>query len=104
MLSPSAIGSAASVELMDTVRASFPSLAFRVTSIRSALDRPLNYARSYLAPMLSSCVRHVVYLDSDVILTNNIAVLAATLLPGEAAVAAPEYCCTSFTAYFTPGF
>uniref|UniRef100_J3LRK3 Hexosyltransferase n=1 Tax=Oryza brachyantha TaxID=4533 RepID=J3LRK3_ORYBR len=101
----------------DTVRASFPSLAFRVypfdesrvsglisTSIRGALDRPLNYARSYLASTLPSCVRRVVYLDSDVVLTDDIAALAATPLPGETAVAAPEYCGANFTAYFTPGF
>ncbi|XP_040378135.1 probable galacturonosyltransferase-like 1 [Oryza brachyantha] len=104
-------------ELRDTVRASFPSLAFRVypfdesrvsglisTSIRGALDRPLNYARSYLASTLPSCVRRVVYLDSDVVLTDDIAALAATPLPGETAVAAPEYCGANFTAYFTPGF
>ncbi|RLN42033.1 putative galacturonosyltransferase-like 1 [Panicum miliaceum] len=106
-------------ELRATVRASFPSLAFRVypfadearvaglisTSIRGALDRPLNYARSYLASTLPPCVRRVVYLDSDVVLTDDIAALAATPLPGEeAAVAAPEYCGANFTAYFTPGF
>ncbi|BAF12807.2 probable galacturonosyltransferase-like 1 [Oryza sativa Japonica Group] len=104
-------------ELRDTVRASFPSLAFRVypfdesrvaglisTSIRGALDRPLNYARSYLATTLPACVRRVVYLDSDVVVTDDIAALAATPLPGEAAVAAPEYCGANFTAYFTPGF
>ncbi|RLN16939.1 putative galacturonosyltransferase-like 1 [Panicum miliaceum] len=106
-------------ELRATVRASFPSLAFRVypfadearvaglisTSIRGALDRPLNYARSYLASTLPPCVRRIVYLDSDVVLTDDIAALAATTLPGEAAaVAAPEYCGANFTAYFTPGF
>ncbi|KAG8097779.1 hypothetical protein GUJ93_ZPchr0013g33887 [Zizania palustris] len=104
-------------ELRDTVRASFPSLAFRVypfdesrvaglisTSIRGALDRPLNYARSYLASTLPSCVRRVVYLDSDVVLSDDIASLAATPLPGETTVAAPEYCRANFTAYFTPGF
>ncbi|KAJ1294182.1 hypothetical protein BS78_01G126100 [Paspalum vaginatum] len=117
----SASGPAATAEeLRATVRASFPSLAFRVypfadearvaglisTSIRGALDRPLNYARSYLASTLPACVRRVVYLDSDVVLTDDIAALAATPLPAEddAAVAAPEYCGANFTAYFTPGF
>ncbi|XP_062212046.1 probable galacturonosyltransferase-like 1 [Phragmites australis] len=113
-----ASASAGAAELRDTVRASFPSLAFRVypfadearvaglisTSIRGALDRPLNYARSYLASTLPACVHRVVYLDSDVVLTDDIATLAATPLPGEAAVAAPEYCGANFTAYFTPGF
>jgi probable galacturonosyltransferase-like 1 len=113
-------GSSATAEaLRATVRASFPSLAFRVypfadearvaglisTSIRGALDRPLNYARSYLASTLPACVRRVVYLDSDVVLTDDIAALAATPLPGEGtAVAAPQYCGANFTAYFTPGF
>jgi lipopolysaccharide biosynthesis glycosyltransferase len=104
-------------ELAAAVRGSFPSLAFRVypfdesrvaglisASIRGALDRPLNYARSYLASTLPGCVRRVVYLDSDVVLTDDIAALAATPLPGDAAVAAPEYCGANFTAYFTPGF
>ncbi|XP_062224431.1 probable galacturonosyltransferase-like 1 [Phragmites australis] len=107
MPSPSATRSTVSVELMDTVCTSFLSLAFWVylfadedhvaglisTSIRRALDWPLNYVRSYLASMLSSCVRNTVYLDSYVILTDSIA-----------AMAAPEYCGASFTAYFTLGF
>jgi hypothetical protein len=40
-------------------------------SIRGALDRPLNYARSYLASTLPGCIRRVVYLDSDVVLTDG---------------------------------
>ncbi|KAF8681804.1 hypothetical protein HU200_045242 [Digitaria exilis] len=118
-ISSSAPSSTATAEeLRATVRASFPSLAFRVypfadearvaglisTSIRGALDRPLNYARSYLASTLPPCVRRVVYLDSDVVLTDDIASLAATPLLPETAVAAPEYCGANFTAYFTPGF
>ncbi|KAE8656582.1 putative galacturonosyltransferase-like 1 [Hibiscus syriacus] len=47
------------------------------TSIRSALDCPLNYARSYLANLLPLCVRRVVYLDSDLVLVDDIAKLAA---------------------------
>ncbi|EAZ16294.1 hypothetical protein OsJ_31754 [Oryza sativa Japonica Group] len=113
-----AVSSEAAVrELRDTVRASFPSLVFRVypfdescvaglifTSIRGTLDRPLNYDRSYLASTLPSCVCRVVYLDSDVVLTDDIAALTVTPLPGETAVAAPKYCGANFTAYFTPGF
>ncbi|MCD7453459.1 putative galacturonosyltransferase-like 2 [Datura stramonium] len=73
--------------------ASFPYLKFEVyrfddssvsglisTSIRSALDCPLNYARSYLANILPLCVRKVVYLDSDLVLVDDIAKLAATPL------------------------
>ncbi|GFY86138.1 nucleotide-diphospho-sugar transferases superfamily protein [Actinidia rufa] len=74
------------------------------TSIRSALDCPLNYARSYLPNLLPSCVSKVVYLDSDLVLVDDIAKLAATPLGGDAVLAAPEYCNANFTAYFTPTF
>ncbi|KAF5445045.1 hypothetical protein F2P56_034128 [Juglans regia] len=96
---------------------SFPYLKFKVyifddshvsglisTSIRSALDCPLNYARSYLARLLPSCVRKVVYLDSDLILVDDIAKLAATPLGASSVLAAPEYCNANFTFYFTPTF
>ncbi|KAL7155214.1 hypothetical protein ABFS83_03G060600 [Erythranthe nasuta] len=97
--------------------ASFPYLNFRIysfrdsavaglisTSIRSALDCPLNYARSYLADLLPPCVRRVVYLDSDLVLVDDIARLAATPLGGGAVLAAPEYCNANFTSYFTAAF
>ncbi|KAH7849583.1 hypothetical protein Vadar_019984 [Vaccinium darrowii] len=100
-----------------TISSSFPYLKFEIypfddsaaaglisTSIRSALDCPLNYARSYLPNLLPPCVRKVVYLDSDLVLVDDIANLAATPLPGAAVLAAPEYCNANFTAYFTPTF
>ncbi|KAK3424761.1 hypothetical protein EUGRSUZ_F01531 [Eucalyptus grandis] len=104
--------------LRATVSSSFPYLRFQLhpfdasavsglisTSIRSALDCPLNYARSYLANLLPLCVRRVVYLDSDLVLVDDIASLAATPLdPGSAVLAAPEYCNANFTSYFTPTF
>ncbi|KZV24927.1 putative galacturonosyltransferase-like 1-like [Dorcoceras hygrometricum] len=103
--------------LRTTIRASFPYLNFRVyrfrdtavaglisTSIRSALDCPLNYARSYLADLLPPCVRRVVYLDSDLVLVDDIAKLVATPLGGDRVLAAPEYCNANFTSYFTPTF
>ncbi|XP_026662456.1 probable galacturonosyltransferase-like 1 [Phoenix dactylifera] len=103
--------------LNTTISTSFPSLSFRIypfddslvsglisTSIRKALDRPLNYARSYLARMLPDCARRVVYLDSDLVLVDDIAVLASTPLPDGIALAAPEYCNANFTSYFTPTF
>ncbi|KAL6982804.1 putative galacturonosyltransferase-like 1 [Sarracenia purpurea var. burkii] len=104
--------------LRATISASFPYLLFQVyifddaavaglisTSIRSALDCPLNYARSYLANLLPPCVRRVVYLDSDLVLVDDIAKLAATPLGGDSVVlAAPEYCNANFTFYFTPTF
>ena len=104
--------------LRAAISKSFPYLKFQVyhfddstvsglisTSIRSALDCPLNYARSYLANLLPLCVQRVVYLDSDLILVDDIAKLAATPLGDEKTVlAAPEYCNANFTAYFTPTF
>lgn len=103
--------------LKSTVSGAFPSLPFIIhpfdeslvaglisTSIRAALDRPLNYARSYLPYLLPSCVRRVVYLDSDLILLDDIANLAATPIPAPAALAAPEYCNANLSAYFTPTF
>ncbi|GAA0159822.1 hypothetical protein Leryth_015095 [Lithospermum erythrorhizon] len=100
-----------------TIIKSFPYLHFQTypfdispvsrlisTSIRSALDCPLNYARNYLAEILPICVKKVVYLDSDVILVDDIAKLSETLLPNDAVLAAPEYCNANFTTYFTPTF
>ncbi|KAF5752949.1 galacturonosyltransferase-like 1 [Tripterygium wilfordii] len=74
------------------------------TSIRSALDCPLNYARNYLANLLPLYVRRIVYLDSDLVLVDDIAKLAATHLPDGVVLAAPEYCNANFTSYFTPTF
>ncbi|KAB1220529.1 putative galacturonosyltransferase-like 1 [Morella rubra] len=103
--------------LRATISSSFPYLKFQVyrfddshvsslisTSIRSALDCPLNYARSYLANLLPLCVRKVVYLDSDLILVDDIAILAATPLGASSVLAAPEYCNANFTSYFTRTF
>ncbi|KAK4796982.1 hypothetical protein SAY86_029308 [Trapa natans] len=103
--------------LHSTIVASFPYLKFKVypfddssvarlisSSIRSALDCPLNYARIYLANIIPPCVRRVVYLDSDLVLVDDIAKLSATPLGGSTILAAPEYCNANFTAYFTPTF
>ncbi|KAL9158026.1 hypothetical protein ABFS82_08G041400 [Erythranthe guttata] len=103
--------------LSRTISRSFPYLQFRMypfdvsaaaglisTSIRAALDCPLNYARNYLADLLPACIRKVVYLDSDLVLVDDIAKLAATPLPNGAVLAAPEYCNANFTTYFTPTF
>ncbi|XP_075484732.1 putative galacturonosyltransferase-like 1 [Primulina tabacum] len=103
--------------LRTTIAGSFPYLNFRIypfrdsamaglisTSIRSALDCPLNYARSYMADLLPPCVHRVVYLDSDLVLVDDIAKLAATPLGVDKVLAAPEYCSANFTSYFTPTF
>ncbi|XP_039024618.1 probable galacturonosyltransferase-like 1 [Hibiscus syriacus] len=103
--------------LRATISSSYPYLNFQIyafddysvsrlisTSIRSALDCPLNYARSYLANLLPSCVRRVVYLDSDLVLVDDIAKLSATQLGDNSVLAAPEYCNANFTYYFTLTF
>ncbi|KAI4314888.1 hypothetical protein L6164_027751 [Bauhinia variegata] len=100
-----------------TISNSFPYLKFQIypfddatvsglisTSIRSALDCPLNYARNYLPNLLPPCVHKVVYLDSDLVLVDDIAKLAATPLGPSSVLAAPEYCNANFTTYFTPTF
>ncbi|CAN0922110.1 Probable galacturonosyltransferase-like 1 [Linum grandiflorum] len=112
-----ASASANALYLRATIASSFPYLNFKVysfddssvsrlisTSIRSALDCPLNYARSYLANILPSCVKRIVYLDSDLVLVDDISKLAQTQLGERAVLAAPEYCNANFTAYFTTTF
>ncbi|KAJ8770799.1 hypothetical protein K2173_021446 [Erythroxylum novogranatense] len=87
-----------------TVTSSFPYLRSQVytfdttpvsglisTSIRSALDNPLNYARNYLANILPQSLHRVIYLDSDLVLVDDIAELEATPIGDNAVLAAPEY-------------
>ncbi|XAR64999.1 Polygalacturonate 4-alpha-galacturonosyltransferase [Bertholletia excelsa] len=96
------------------VRSTFPSLNFKVyvfredaiinlisSSIRPALENPLNYARNYLGDMLDPCVTRVIYLDSDVVLVDDIRKLWNITLTGDRVIGAPEYCHANFTAYFT---
>ncbi|KAG7563873.1 Glycosyl transferase family 8 [Arabidopsis suecica] len=103
--------------LAKTLSSVFPSLSFKVytfdetmvknlisSSIRQALDSPLNYARSYLSEILSSCVSRVIYLDSDVIVVDDIQKLWKISLSGLRTIGAPEYCHANFTKYFTENF
>lgn len=103
--------------LQKLVRSTFPSLSFKVyifredavinlisSSIRQALENPLNYARNYLGDMLDSCVDRVIYLDSDVIVVDDIRKLWNIMLTGSRVIGAPEYCHANFTKYFTDGF
>ena len=98
------------------VKSTFPNLKFKVyffdplivrslisTSIRQALEQPLNYARNYLADLLEPCVRKVIYLDSDLIVVDDIGKLWNTSL-GSGTIGAPEYCHANFTKYFTAVF
>ncbi|XP_039048219.1 probable galacturonosyltransferase-like 7 [Hibiscus syriacus] len=98
------------------VRSTFPQLKFKVyyfdpeivlnlisTSVRQALEQPLNYARNYLANLLEPCVRRVIYLDSDLVVVDDITKLWSINL-GSRTIGVPEYCHANFTKYFTVGF
>ncbi|MBA0578935.1 hypothetical protein Gorai_021206, partial [Gossypium raimondii] len=103
-------------DLETLVRSTFPQLKFKAyyfdpaivrnlisSSVRQALEQPLNYARNYLADLLEPCVRRVIYLDSDLVVVDDIAKLWSTNL-GSRTIGAPEYCHANFTKYFTSGF
>ncbi|OVA02580.1 Glycosyl transferase [Macleaya cordata] len=102
--------------LESLVKSTFPELKFKVyyfdpeivrslisSSVRQALEQPLNYARNYLADILEPCVRRVIYLDSDLIVVDDVSKLWNTNL-GSRTIGAPEYCHANFTKYFTSGF
>ncbi|KAF5764279.1 putative polygalacturonate 4-alpha-galacturonosyltransferase [Helianthus annuus] len=104
-------------ELTRLVRSTFPSLNFKMyifredtvinlisSSIRIALENPLNYARNYLGDILDPFVTRVIYLDSDVILVDDINKLWNITLKDNRVIGAPEYCHTNFTNYFTDSF
>ncbi|XP_068659603.1 probable galacturonosyltransferase-like 4 [Aristolochia californica] len=103
-------------ELFAIIRSTFPYLNFRVyhfdsgrvkgkisNSVRQALDQPLNYARIYLSDIIPVDVVRVIYLDSDLIVVDDIAELWNVDL-ADKVVAAPEYCHANFSEYFTHVF
>ncbi|XP_010265254.1 PREDICTED: probable galacturonosyltransferase-like 3 [Nelumbo nucifera] len=103
-------------ELRRTILTTFPYLNFHLyhfdtnlvkgkisSSIRRALDQPLNYARIYLADLLPSGVRRIIYFDSDLIVVDDVAKLWQIDL-GSHVLGAPEYCHANFTNYFTDKF
>ncbi|KAK9707302.1 hypothetical protein RND81_07G188200 [Saponaria officinalis] len=103
--------------LSQLVRSTFPSLNFKVyifredtvinlisSSVRHALENPLNYARNYIGDILDACVTRVIYLDSDLIVVDDIHKLWNTKLTGSHVIGAPEYCHANFTSYFTGSF
>lgn len=109
--------SASPRDLTRLVRSIFPSLSFKVyifredtvinlisSSIRVALENPLNYARNYLGELLDPCVKRVIYLDSDLVLVDDVAKLWGVALTRNRAIGAPEYCHANFTKYFTDAF
>lgn len=102
--------------LESLVQSTFPLLKFMVyyfnpnrvknqisTSVKQALEQPLNYARNYLANLLVSCVQRVIYLDSNLIMVDDISKLWWTSL-GSRTIEAPKYCHTNFTKYFSVRF
>ncbi|KAM1031497.1 hypothetical protein ACFX15_034619 [Malus domestica] len=99
------------------LKSTFPLINFRVyvfreslvshmisSSIRRALENPLNYARSYLADLLDPCVERVIYLDSDIVVVDDIQKLWEITLSGSRVIGALEYCHTNFTKYFSDEF
>ncbi|KAI3717555.1 hypothetical protein L1987_69255 [Smallanthus sonchifolius] len=105
-----------STSLRRTITTTFPYLSFHLhhfntdlvrnkisTSIRRALDQPLNYARIYLADLLPATVHRIIYFDSDVIVVDDVVKLWEIDLDSHV-LGAPEYCHANFTNYFTPKF
>ncbi|CAK9181632.1 unnamed protein product [Ilex paraguariensis] len=103
-------------DLHHTILTTFPYLNFHLyhfdtnlvkgkisSSIRRALDQPLNYARIYLADLLPSTVNRIIYFDSDLIVVDDIAKLWTINLNNHV-LGAPEYCHANFTHYFTSKF
>ncbi|KAH6769838.1 galacturonosyltransferase-like 4 [Perilla frutescens var. hirtella] len=103
-------------EIFPLIKSTFPFLRFKMygfdpnrvrgkisKSIRQALDQPLNYARIYMADILPADVKRVIYLDSDIIVVDDVAKLWGVVLKGRV-LAAPEYCHANFTSYFTEAF
>ncbi|XP_055809765.1 probable galacturonosyltransferase-like 3 [Solanum dulcamara] len=102
--------------LNKTITSTFPYLNFNLynfnpslvrhlisSSIRRALDQPLNYARIYLADLLPVTVNRIIYLDSDLIVVDDVAKLWNIQL-NDRVLGAPEYCHANFTHYFTHKF
>jgi lipopolysaccharide biosynthesis glycosyltransferase len=102
--------------VFSSIKSTFPYLNFNVysfdsnrvrgkisKSIRQALDQPLNYARIYLADLIPATVKRVIYLDSDLVVVDDIGKLWEVNLKNKV-LAAPEYCHANFTKYFTDAF
>ncbi|XP_022869044.1 probable galacturonosyltransferase-like 4 [Olea europaea var. sylvestris] len=103
-------------EVFSSIKSTFPYLNFNVyrfdsrrvlglisKSIRQALDQPLNYARIYLADILPVDIKRLIYLDSDLVMVDDIVKLWGVDL-NDKVLAAPEYCHANFTNYFTDAF
>ncbi|XP_019181559.1 PREDICTED: probable galacturonosyltransferase-like 4 [Ipomoea nil] len=100
-------------EILSIIKSTFPYLTFTMyrfdpkrvrgkisKSIRQALDQPLNYARIYISDILPDGVSRALYLDSDIIVVDDVAKLWAVDMENKV-LAAPEYCQANFSSYFT---
>ncbi|KAL3813755.1 hypothetical protein ACJIZ3_015023 [Penstemon smallii] len=110
--------SSTSSNLGNIIKSTFPNLNFQIypfknevkvkelisSTIRPALEDPLNYARIYLGQILDPCVTRVVYIDSDTIVVDDIQELFFTTLTGSKVIGAPEYCQVNLTKYFNDPF
>ncbi|KAE8676686.1 putative galacturonosyltransferase-like 6 [Hibiscus syriacus] len=77
-----------------------------IAAVHSILQHslcPENFFFHFLANLLEPCVRRVIYLDSDLVVVDDITKLWSTSL-GSRTIGAPEYCHANFTKYFTAGF
>ncbi|KAI4301302.1 hypothetical protein L6164_034593 [Bauhinia variegata] len=103
-------------QVLYSIKSTFPYLNFKTyhfessrvrgkisKSIRQALDQPLNYARIYLSDIIPLHVKRVIYLDSDLVVVDDISKFWEVDLGGKV-LAAPEYCHANFTKYFTDLF
>ncbi|CAI9103484.1 OLC1v1001975C1 [Oldenlandia corymbosa var. corymbosa] len=104
-------------DLISLIKGVFPSIKLkghyfnpeivqkRISStVRQALEQPLNYARNYLAHLIGEPgVERVIYLDSDVVLVDDVSKLWEINLQS-AILGSPEYCQANFTKYFTHKF
>ncbi|KAK7362064.1 hypothetical protein VNO77_04164 [Canavalia gladiata] len=60
------------------------------SSVRRALENPLNYARNYLGDILDQCVDRVIYHDSDLVVVDDIRKLWRVTLSESRVMARPS--------------
>jgi len=102
--------------LATVVRAALPTLRFQLYVFRDAhvrtlisramredLSNSLNYARFYLHSTLPTCVRRVVYLDTDLVVTGHIEDLYDMPLHDNI-IGSPEFCKFKIQRYFSSSF
>ncbi|KAL5142436.1 putative galacturonosyltransferase-like 4 [Glycine soja] len=86
-------------ELFSGIKSTFPYLKMKIyrfdsnkvrskisKSIQQTLDQPLNYVRIYLADTIPEDVKHMIYLDSDLVVADDIANLYGVDMKSQGAV------------------